>query len=290
MEGARPAAKSSGRGSPKKTQRQPKSNAKAGSTAQSSSQRARSGTSEPKVQGTTKAAWAPDTKRAPKPPTAPLDRATDAPPLIPNWDEVEGSTARSDPRLERPGENGLGDARLHGPLAHHRRRRSRVFIASVVLLCLLFAFIAVAAILSERNNNNTTGTANPPAASTPAVSPAAASRLLAETKAVDAATVTARSTLRAIKGFPTPANVGAVINPYILSLLHYETLLTGTIVPDERLQGLRTLVGQDAQFLGTIKGLPSLDLGAYLAEVSRRSTQLQTALAQAQQKLQTATR
>ena len=58
------------------------------------------------------------------------------------------------------------------------------------------------------------------------------------------------------------------------------TTLTETAVPASAktaVDSLRSLVGQDARFLFTINVLPSLGLGAYLAEFSKRATQLQLA-------------
>ena len=161
-------------------------------------------------------------------------------------------------------------------------------MVAVVLLCLLFAYVAVAAILSSRHNPPA-ATAGPRAASPSEVSVA---RMEAATVAADRATVTTRSKLDAIPGIPTLTNVAAVILPYVTSLERYETALTGTVVPaaaQTSVAGVRSLVAQDLQFLDTLDGLRSLGLGTYLAEVGKRSTQLQTVFGQVDRELHTAT-
>ena len=185
-------------------------------------------------------------------------------------------------------ETTVGDIPVHVAPLTGRRRRSRVFVAAVVLLCLLFAFVAVAAILSSRHNP-TAATAGPRATSPSEVSVARMERRppLQPT----AATVTTRSKLDAIPGIPTLTNVAAVILPYVTSLERYETALTGTVVPaaaQTSVAGVRSLVAQDLQFLDTLDGLPSLGLGTYLAEVGKRSTQLQTVFGQVEGTLHTA--
>jgi hypothetical protein len=189
---------------------------------------------------------------------------------------------------EHDHETGVGDVPVHVAPLTRQRRRSRVFVAAVVLLCLLFAYVAVAAILNSRHNP-TAATGRPPAASPSEVSVA---RVEAATVAADRATVTTRSKLEAIPGIPTPTNVAAVVLPYVTSLEDYETTLTGTVVPaaaQSSVADVRSLVGQDLQFLDTLDGLPSLGLGSYLAEVGKRSTQLQTVFGQVDRKLHTAT-
>jgi hypothetical protein len=226
-------------------------------------------------------------------PTAALDRATEAPPRIPNWERGFASMSRPDARWDYAHETTVPDLPVHAaPLTHRRRiRQRRAFVTTVVVICLLAAFVAAAAIVSSLHNP-TAATARPPAASTSEVSSSAVSRLHAATVAADVATVTARSKLDAISGIPTLTNVAAIINPYVSSLQRYVFILTGTVVPDPArsvVGGVDSLVSQDVQFLGTINGLPSLGLGTYLAEVGKRSTQLQMAFSEVQGELRTGT-
>lgn len=248
---------------------------KTDSAPKSPSDRSAPGVPGPKVAGAPKAVWA--------------DRGTDGPPRIPDWDE---SALDPDPLTDVGRENGreatVLDIPVHVAPLTRRRRRSRVFVTAVVLLCLLFAFVAVAAIRSS--HNPTTPAASPRVA--PPAPEVASSRVLKATHAADAAIILTRSALDAISGLPTLTNVAAIINPYVSALQNYETALTGAVVPSQSLStlsGVRSLVRQDAQFLGTINVLPSLDLGTYLAEAGRRSTQLQAALSELRGELHTAT-
>ena len=145
-----------------------------------------------------------------------------------------------------------------------------------MLVCLV---VAVVAILSSRHSP-TTPTAHSGAAPNSQVSSAAVSRVEAATDAAAAATAMTRSALSGIPGIPTLTNVAAIINPYVTSLQRYETTLARTPVQGQAqtaVGGVRSLVRQDVQFLSSVNGLPSLDLGTYLAEVARRSAQLQMA-------------
>jgi hypothetical protein len=160
-----------------------------------------------------------------------------------------------------------------------------------VLLCFLAAVIAGAAIVSAFHNP-TAPTVHPRAASISAVSPAAVARVRSATNAAETATTRAHSSLDAISGLPTLANVSAIINPYVESLQHYQTALREAVVPGTAkttVDSVRSLVGQDATFLFTINVLPSLDLGAYLAEFAARSTQLQLAFSEIRGALDAAT-
>ena len=164
-------------------------------------------------------------------------------------------------------------------------------MTTVVVGCLLVAAL-VAAVVVSWVHNPTAATVRTPAASTSGVPSAAVSRVQAATQAAGVATLLTRSKLDDISGIPTLANVTVIINPYVSSLQRYETALRGTTVPAgarSSVNGVRSLVQQDAQFLSTINGLPSLDLGAYLAEVSKRSTQLQMAFSAVEADLHTAT-
>jgi hypothetical protein len=229
-------------------------------------------------------------KTAPKPEWAP-DRPTEGPPRIPNWESAFASTSRPDARWQRGDETTVPDAPVHVAPLTRRRRRSRVFVVAVVLLCLLFAFVAVAAIRSS-HHNPTAATLGPRAPSTSEVSSSEVARVELATYAADRATITTRSNLKAISGIPTLTNVAAIILPYVTSLQRYETALAGTVVPaaaQSTVGGVRSLVRQDLQFLGTLDGLPSVGLGTYLAEVGRRSTQLQMAFSEVVGDLRAAT-
>jgi hypothetical protein len=99
--------------------------------------------------------------------------------------------------------------------------------------------------------------------------------------AADSATTKARSQLQSLSGFPTPAKVAAVINPYAYALQLYESFLSGSAVPaaawSEKIS-TDTQVSEDLQFLNTINGLPSLRLGAYMVQFSTVAAQLHTTL------------
>jgi hypothetical protein len=160
-----------------------------------------------------------------------------------------------------------------------------------VLLCFLAAIVAGAAIVSAFHNPPAP-TTHPPGSSSSHISPAVVSRLRAATATAEDATNTARSSLDPISGIPTLTNVSAIINPYVESLQHYQTTLTETSVPapaKKTVDSVGSLVGQDARFLFTINVLPSLGLGAYLAEFGQRSTQLQSAFSEIRRTLGTAT-
>ena len=148
-----------------------------------------------------------------------------------------------------------------------------------MLVCLV---VAVAAVLSSRHSP-TAPTGRSGAASPSEVSSSAVSRVEEATDAAGVAATAARSALNDIPGIPTLTNVAAIINPYVTSLQRYGATLAGNPVPGRAqttIGGVRSLVRQDAQYLSTVNTLPSLDLGTYLAEVSRRSAQLQMAFSE----------
>ena len=95
----------------------------------------------------------PEPLRTPKP-TAPLDRTTDAPPRIPNWERGRASTAQSDARWEGAYETTPPDVPVHAPphTPAADLRRSRAVVTMAVLLCFLAAVIAGAAIVSAFHN------------------------------------------------------------------------------------------------------------------------------------------
>jgi hypothetical protein len=162
-----------------------------------------------------------------------------------------------------------------------RRQHSRAFVTTVVLACLLVAFVTVAAVLASLHNP-TIGTADrPPAASTSVASPSVVSRLQAATDAADAATSTLRTQLHQITGIPTLSEVAALVNPYVGSLQHYAAVLQATSVPaaaKTSADTARSLVNQDVEFLGTINGVTSLELGSYLEQFGQISNDVHTAL------------
>ena len=222
--------------------------------------------------------WAPEPLRTPKP-TASLDRATDAPPSIPSWERGRTSTSRSDEPWEGHDGTPPPDVPVHAPphTRRGRRPRSRVFVTMAVVLCFVAAVVAGAAIVSAFHNP-TTPTVHSGAASIPKVPSPGVARVEAATDKAEAATNTARSKLIAMSGFPTLSKVSAIVNPYVEALQHYETALTDIAVPARAkaaVDSVRSLAGQNARFLFSINVLPSLGLGAYLAEFTQRATQLQ---------------
>jgi hypothetical protein len=200
--------------------------------------------------------------------------------------------SRPDAQWEDAHETTVPDVPVHAaPLTRRRRlRQSRAFVTACVLLCVIVAAVAAAAIVSSFHNP-TVSSAGPRTTSTPEISTSGVSRVKTATDAADSATTAARSNLDAITGIPTTTNVAAIINPYVTSLQRYETTLSGTAVPAAArtgVDGVRSLVGQDVQFLTTINGLPSLGLGTYLAELGKRLTQLQTTFSEVQRELRAA--
>jgi hypothetical protein len=222
--------------------------------------------------------WAPEPLRTPKP-TASLDRATDAPPRIPSWERGRTSTSRFDEPWEGHDGTTPPDVPVHAPphTRRGRRPRSRVFVTVAVVLCFVAAVVAGAAIVSAFHNP-TTPTVRSGAASIPKVPSPGVARVEAATDKAEAATNTAHSKLIAMSGFPTLSKVAAIVNPYVEALQHYQTALTDTDVPARAktaVDSARSLAAQNARFLFNINVLPSLDLGAYLAEFTKRATQLQ---------------
>ena len=145
----------------------------------------------------------------------------------------------------------------------------------MVLASLFVVFIAVTVVMVLLHHSPT---ATPGRASTEAVISPDAARLQTATQTIDFDTNTARLTLHTISGIPTPPQVAALITPYISSLQHYQTVLSRSAVPAAAraaAANVRTLVSQDAGFLGTIDGLAPIRLGSYLEEFSTTSTQFQ---------------
>jgi hypothetical protein len=200
---------------------------------------------------------------------------------IPEWpwdDDGQSDTPR-----------GLSHARTRK--RGERQRRSRVFTVTVVLACLFAGVVAAAAVV--RSMHHPTVATPPPAHSTSHTSSTAgATRIQTATDAVDSATTSARAGLTSLSSFPTPANVATQIHPYISSLQLYEAFLQGRSVPEPArpmAASAEAQVRQDLKFLGTIDGLPPLQLGAYLQQFETNATQLQTTLGALEQSLSTTT-
>ena len=148
----------------------------------------------------------------------------------------------------------------------------------MVLASLLVVFIAVTVVLVLLHDS---GNATPGTTSAAVVSQNA-SRLKTATQSVNAATNTARSSLLALRGIPTVGNVSVVMNPYVSSLQHYQTVLSRVEVPKSARGAaatVRALVSGDVQSLGTINGLAPLRLGSYLEAFGTGAAKLQRDLA-----------
>lgn len=164
---------------------------------------------------------------------------------------------------------------------------------AIVLTSLFVVAVAVGVTLpSFRHSTRTprTTSKSPATEAAPAVSSADVARVRAATTAAVAATATARTKLQTLGGFPTPTNVAAVINPYVARLQIYSAALTRTAVPAAARTAAMNAVVQvtrDEQFLGTINGLPSLQLGSYLQAFFSDAAQLQTTVANLLGKLHT---
>ena len=165
-------------------------------------------------------------------------------------------------------------------------------MTTVVLACLLVAFVTVAAVLASLHNPTIATPDRPGAASTSVASPLVVSRLQAATDAAVTATRTLRSQLDQISGIPTLPEVTALVNPYVGSLQHYAAVLQTSSVPaaaKTSADTARSLVNQDVEFLGTINGVTSLELGSYLEQFGQISNDLHTALGTFQGELRSLT-
>lgn len=215
------------------------------------------------------------------------------PPQIPNWGQT--AVPRPSARWEHASVTTL--PRRPDPTGRSRWRpqgqRSRALTVAIVLTSLFVVAVAVGVTVpSFRQSTSTpTNTSKSPAtAAAPVVSSADVARVRAATTAAVAATATARTKLQTLSGFPTPTNVAAVINPYVASLELYSSALTDTAVPKAARTAALSAVVQvtkDQQFLGTVNGLPSLQLGTYLKAFFSDSAQLQTTLTNLLGKLHT---
>ena len=83
------------------------------------------------------------------------------------------------------------------------------------------------------------------------------------------------------------------MNPYVSSLQHYQTVLSGVHVPKSARGAattVRALVSKDVHALGTINGLAPLGLGSYLEQFGTGATKLQKALGTLEHALRAPTR
>ena len=144
-------------------------------------------------------------------------------------------------------------------------------------LFVVFAVVMVVMVLLHHSDN-------PPAgkASTAAVISPETSRLQTATNAMNTHASATLAALHSLDGIPTTVKVAAVINPYVSTLEHYQTVLSGAKVPTAALGAeakVRSLLSRDVRSLATIDGLPPLRLGSYLVQFGTGVTQLQKDLA-----------
>ena len=219
------------------------------------------------------------------------------PPRIPDWKPPSPSTSTSEVRWERTGQSAFSPRPVHLSTGRGRgpRERSRLVAALVVLGCVVVA--AVAIVVSLHHSANTTpGRSAPATTSAVSTAPDTATTpgstgpptVLGAVSGADAATATARSQLDNLSGFPTPANVAAVINPYAYALQLYESFLSGSAVPaaawSQKIH-TDTQISEDLRFLNTINGLPSLRLGSYMVQFGNVAAQLHTSFSTLEQDL-----
>ncbi len=224
------------------------------------------------------------------------------PPQIPDWGGA--SLPRPDARWEhasvttlprRPDPSVRSDpSGRSNPSGRSRWRpqgeRSRVLTAAIVLTSFVVILAVVIAVTLPPMRHATNTSKSPATAAAPAVTSADVARMRAATENAIAATKTARTKAQTMDTFPTPTNVAAVINPYVAALELYSSALTKTAVPEAaRTAALSAvvLVTRDEQFLDTINGLPSIQLGSYLQAFLSDTAQLQTSLTNLLGKLHT---
>jgi hypothetical protein len=206
------------------------------------------------------------------------------PPPIPNWDLPPEPPSWINSRWEQAASRTGSQRRAAAstPAAtRDDRQRSRAFSATVVVTALAVVFLAVAGVMfllrSSPKAASSATTAPRAAVSHDTVTPAETAHMLTATRGAVAATTAARTNLDSLAVFPTPDKVAAVMNPYVSSLQHYETVLMGTDTPAAaRTTALSTLilVTQDVQFLGTVNGLAPVKLGTYLEDFGTNASQL----------------
>jgi hypothetical protein len=239
-----------------------------------------------------KPVWAPEPNETPKLALLPQPEADVVPRPIPNWEGASTSTSSPGTHWEhaRPTTRPPRPEHADPETKQGRSRRSRALTTTVVLSSLLVVFIAVTVLLVLLHHSNTA--TNSTTQRVAVVSPDAR-RLKTATQTVNADVSGARSALHSLNGFPTVGKVAAVMNPYVSSLQHYQTVLSGVEVPKSARGAainVRALVSRDVQSLGTIEGLPPLRLGTYLEEFGSGATQLQKDLGKLEHALRTPNR
>jgi hypothetical protein len=145
--------------------------------------------------------------------------------------------------------------------------------AVLASLFVVFVVVMVVMVLLHHSDNPPAGTASSPAALS-----AGTVRLQAATTSMNADATAARSALHSLKGIPTTVTVAAVINPYVSSLQHYQTVLSRAEVPTSArgaAANVRASLSRDVRALATIDGLPPLRLGSYLEQFDSDLTHLQ---------------
>jgi len=251
-----------------------------------------SATRKPKVEAglPPKPVWAPEPNVAPKVAVLPEPATEFEPPPIPNWDRASASKSWPDARREHASATSRPPVPADAGTHQGRPRRSRAFTRTVVLASLLVVFcvVTVALVLLHHSDNATTG----PRA-TAAVVSHDVGRLKTATQAINADTSAARSTLHALSGIPTVGRVAVVLNPYVSSLQHFQTVLSGVDVPKSArgaAASVRASVSKDVRSLATINGLAPLHLGSYLEGFGTGANQLQQELGTLEHKLRASTR
>jgi hypothetical protein len=214
-----------------------------------------------------------------------------APPDIPNWDRSAESISWPESRWEHATKTRLPqDPVRPGPVSDPRRlRQGRAFTAAIAVGFLVLVFVAGAVVLASLHHSPKAPT-GPAAALTSSASASASdvAQLLAATKAADAANTSAQAKLHPLPGFPTPAKVSKVINPYVRALQRYKTALADIPVPASARTlsvSAHALVTRDLHVLGTINGLPPVRLGSYLEDFSKGADKLHTTLGSLQREL-----
>jgi hypothetical protein len=225
-----------------------------------------------------KPVWAPEPMVTPKWAVLPEPVDEAVPPPIPNWEYASAPVSW----LDAPYEQAISTTRPPRPVhpveethQHHSRGGPAVTTAAV-LASLFVVFVVVLVVMVLLHHS-----ANPPAgkaASTTAVVAPDTARLQTATTTMDTNANTTRLALHLLDGIPTTATVAAVINPYVSTLQHYQTVLSGAKVPAAArgtAARVDALVSGDVRSLATIDGLPPLRLGSYLVKFDAGATQLQ---------------
>jgi hypothetical protein len=146
--------------------------------------------------------------------------------------------------------------------------------AVLASLFVIFAVVMVVMVLLHHSANPPAGKAS----TTTAVISPETSRLQTATNAMDTDSSAALVALHSLDGIPTTVNVAAVINPYVSTLQHYQTVLSGAKVPTAARGAeakVQALLSRDVRSLATIDGLPPLRLGTYLVQFGNGVIQLQ---------------